>query len=164
MVVAKTWSTFEHFKNQFKEHKIKKEYLALVHGLVKKNEGIIDFPIRRGKNGKIVAAPKLSEGKPALTYFELLKHINHYSLLKLRTFTGRSHQIRVHLKALGHPIVGDTLHKNNKIKEKIPLNRIFLHANKLGFFDLDGQWQEFESKLPQKLCAYLKKISNSQNP
>lgn len=160
MVIAKNQKTFDNLKQQFKNHKIKKEYLALVKGKLKKLEGIINFPIGRSKEGGFVARPKEGEGKTALTKYELIKNKKNYSLLKIRTITGRTHQIRLHLKAIGYPVVGDKLYKNKKEKEKIQLDRLFLHSALLGFFDKEKKWHEFTSNLPSNLEEILKSLES----
>ena len=156
IVIAKNQKTFLHLKKQFQEHKIKKEYLALVYGKVEKDEGEIDFSLKRSKlTGRIAALPKDVGGKSAITKFEVVKRLAHYTYLKLILLTGRTHQIRVHLKAYGYPLVGDKLYCNNKLKDKFGLGRIFLHAATLGFYDLNNEWQEFHVDLPQKLNNIL---------
>ena len=158
MVVAKHQKAFEHLKNQFQSHKVKKGYLTLVYNQVNREEGVIDFPISRAKTGLFVARPKNQAGKEAITCYKVIKRFPRYTLLAVRTLTGRSHQIRVHLKALDHPIVGDQLYKNKKLKEKIKLDRIFLHASSLGFFGLDNQWYEYEKKLPPDLNKVIDEL------
>ncbi len=156
MVIAKTQAMFESLKDQFKNHKIKKEYLGLAQGKFINNEGIIDFPIKRSTvTGKMVAGAKGEEGKESITQFEVLKKFINYTYLKLNLKTGRSHQIRTHLQAYGHPLVGDQLYKNKKINEKIELDRIFLHSHKLEFDDMDSNRQKFESGLPENLNKIL---------
>lgn len=157
LVIAKTQKAFDHIKKQFKEKTVKKEYVALVHKPMENNEGIIDFPIERGINGKMKALPKTvkrekqTEGKIAITEYEVIKNYTNYALLRVIIKTGRTHQIRVHLNAIGHPIVGDSLYYKSKHKEKIKLDRIFLHSSMLGFYDLNNQWVEYNSKIPPEL-------------
>lgn len=159
LVIAKNQTAFDHLKKQFIERQIKKEYLALVCGQIHQNEGEINFGIKRSKkNPNLMAAVPVKTGRRAITYFEVVKKFVNYTLLKLTLKTGRTHQIRVHLKALGHPVVGDQLYKIKKYKEKIKLDRLFLHAETLGFFDLAGQWQEFHSPLPEELEEILKNL------
>ena len=152
MVVALTQTMFVHLKNQFKNHSIKKQYLGLVHGKMETETGLIDFPLKRSRlSGKIVAKPKGEEGKDSLTEFEVIKNFINYAYLKINLKTGRGHQIRAHLQAYGHPLVGDKLYRNKKIKNKINLNGIFLHSHCLGFYDLNGSWREFTSPLSPDL-------------
>lgn len=164
MVVARNLDMFENLKKQFKTRQTKKEYIALVYGAPQKPDGTINFNIDRSEtvDYKMAAVPEHeNRGRKATTDFELIKKIGNYSLLKLTPHTGRTHQIRVHLNAFGLPIVGDLVYHPKKLKTKINMNRIFLHAQKLGFTDLKGDWQEFESKLPQDLIEIIDNLKNS---
>jgi len=159
MVVARTKAMFDYLKNQFEERKIKKEYLALVNGQVQPTEGQISFPLARTKKGLMAARPHNQEGRPALTEYEVIKNFINFSLVKVNIKTGRTHQIRAHFKAMNHPVVGDDLYKVRKQKtDKIPLERIWLHAQTLGFYDLKNDWQEFTTEPPTELTGYLKQI------
>ncbi|MFH1029726.1 MAG: RluA family pseudouridine synthase [bacterium] len=151
MVIPKTQEMFIHLKKQFQERITKKEYIALVYGLVSKPNGVIDFPIARSeKDGTKMAARPLSQGgREAITEFTVLKYLAKWTLLSVRIKTGRTHQIRVHLNAYGHPIVGDKVYKPKKLKHTLKFgNRLMLHSWKLGFCDLAGEWKEFEAELP----------------
>lgn len=159
MVVAKTQKMFEHLKKQFQTHQVTKEYLGLVHGNIDAPEAVIDFPLKRSKlTGKIVAKPKGEAGRDSITEFVVLKRFVNYTYLKINLKTGRSHQIRAHLQAYGYPLVGDKLYKNKKIKEKIKLDRIFLHSHYLKFIDLKNELQEYQSPLPDKLNQILTEL------
>jgi 23S rRNA pseudouridine1911/1915/1917 synthase len=164
MVIPKTQAMFDHLKSQFKTRRIKKEYIALIYGKPEKLEGEIDFNIDRSVKGhKMAAVPhseddELTRGRPAVTQFEVLEQYGQYSLLKITPYTGRTHQIRVHLNAYGLPIVGDKIYKPRKLKEKLKINRLFLHAATLGFFDRENNWQEFQAPLPDALQSQLKTL------
>lgn len=100
------------------------------------------------------------KSREAITEFEVIKKWNHLSLLKIRIKTGRTHQIRVHFAAYGHPLIGDDTYGTPKTKarnKKINLGRIFLHAHKLSFINLNKEKIEFISDLPDNLSAYLNK-------
>ena len=161
MVIAKTSTAFEDLKKQFAERKIKKEYIALVFGKLSQPQGIIDFPIGRSIKGfKMAARAKTApqESKEAITEYELISEHKNYSLLKIKTKTGRTHQIRVHLNAIGHPVVGDPIYKPKRLKLRKKLDRIFLHSSLLGFYDLEGNYKEFKSNSPSDLQDYLKNL------
>ncbi|MEI6288416.1 MAG: RluA family pseudouridine synthase [bacterium] len=169
MVIPKNQDAFDYFKSQFKGRQLTKKYLALVEGEVEREEGEINFPIGRSKNkdGLYAAKPmsqKNDKDKTALTRFKIAQRFKNYTLLEVEILTGRTHQIRVHLLAYGHPIVGDSLylprHKNIKVL-KHPLNRIFLHAFFLSFIDLKSQKQEFTSPLPETLNNFLKNLKTA---
>jgi len=169
MVVAKNDQAFYHLKNQFKERQVKKVYLALVYGKIDQAEGEIDLPIGRNKEGHFVAHPRqgkekfLAQDKVAKTKYKVVEYIKDYTLLQIQIVTGRTHQIRVHLSAIGHPILGDQIYKPKKkflqiLRQKIKVidpGRIFLHSHQIGFNDLNNQWQEFTSPLPKKLKNFL---------
>lgn len=152
MVVAKNNESYQNLKEQFQSRSVIKEYLALVHGHLSQLSGIIDFPIEYAANdrSKMAARPKSQGGKTAITEYEVIEEIKSYSLLKVRIRTGRTHQIRVHLNALGYPIVGDHTYVPSKMKVK-EIGRLFLHASRLGFTDLNGQELDFKSPLPKDL-------------
>lgn len=154
MVVAKTQRAFDHLKRQFMDRTVTKEYLALVYGLPRSPHGTIDLPIERSRrlHGRMAAKPGSEEGREARTHYEMVRQVKNTALLRVTIETGRTHQIRVHLKALGHPIVGDTLYTTKPFRHKHqPLDRPFLHAAKLSFTGLDGTAHTFESPLPESL-------------
>lgn len=190
MLVAKTPAAFAHFKNEFKNRRIEKEYLALVHGQPHKEKDIITTALIDNNQGKTTLAKSadLDRIKESWTEYEVITRIktridadqggprrgltrietrinadrqksaNVFTLLKVKTLTGRTHQIRIHLKSIGHPIVGDEKYKIKRQKI-INLGRIFLHAYKLGFYDLAGQWREFQIDLPRELKEFLDKLN-----
>lgn len=160
LVVAKTKKMYDELQKQFKERVVKKKYTALVEGVLPQVEGVIDFVMARSKTypGRMAARPKGQEGRAAETRYTVLKKFSHHTLLELELITGRTHQIRAHLKAFRHPIVGDKLYSARKKNAKKPdsdLDRPFLQATTLGFFDLKGEWQEFSIPLESKLQNYL---------
>ncbi len=171
LVVARTQKMFKHLKKQFQERTTEKEYLVLVYGQLDKEEGLIDFDIDRGKEGKMVSRPKtnvlkvknvnkIQPGKEAITEFWVEKKFVRFTLLRVRIHTGRTHQIRVHMFAYNHPVVGDSLYCNKKLIKKSEqiLGRLFLHSTKLCFDDLSGDRQCFESLLPKELQTYLNNL------
>ncbi len=160
MVIAKTQAAFEDLKKQFQNHSIDKQYLALAFGRITADSGRIDFAIARSpsKSGLMVARPKSTEGKAAETHFRVDRFVGGNTLVRVRTLTGRTHQIRVHFKAVGHPLVGDPLYKIRRLKlEKVPAPRVFLHAERLAFDDLAGNRREFTAPLPADLQKFLSK-------
>lgn len=182
MVIAKNQTSFLSLKNQFKNRQVHKEYLALVHGCLNKEAGQINFPIVRAKDGHRMAALPAGtaellmrknphsrdqgnidnwlKSRPAQTEFKLIKKFINYSLVRVKILTGRTHQIRVHFFASGHPLVGDQLYGNTKIQtknKKWNLGRIWLVADRLSFQDLAGQKQEFSLATPPELLACLPK-------
>lgn len=166
MVIPKTQASYENIKNQFIKRTVNKEYTALVHGKIIKKEDEINFPIRRSSQGyKMAAIPetnkgeKTIDGRRAVTRFEIIKDFINFTLVGVKIITGRTHQIRVHLSAYGHPIVGDNLYSTKRCKEKnekLNLNRIFLFAHKLEFSNLAGEKNVFKIKTPKELMDILK--------
>ena len=170
MLVAKTKKGYARLKQQFKDRKITKKYLALVYGVPGEHEGKIDLPIGRNAEGKFVAHPRVDNlkykdnDKHAITLYHLKDTIRDYALLEVQILTGRSHQIRAHLSAIGHPIVGDKeygpinkpfLKKFSKKIKVLEAPRIFLHSNTIGFKNLKNEWVEFISPLPLELTKFI---------
>jgi 23S rRNA pseudouridine1911/1915/1917 synthase len=159
MVVALNQDSFKDLKAQFKDRVIVKKYLALVHDQMEDEVGQIDFPIERSKrSGKMVAKPKHLDEKEALTLWEVKEKFSHYTLLDVQIKTGRNHQIRAHMQAISHPVVGDDLYNIKGQKDKFNLGRVFLHAYHLEFTDLDNEKQVFEIELPEELERIIKEL------
>jgi len=171
MVIAKNQEMFLHLKKQFQKRSVKKEYIVLVHGVVEQEYGQIDFEIARGKEGKMVSRPKtdelslrnirkLQKGKEALTEFSVEKRFSRFTLLTVKIHTGRTHQIRVHMLAYNHAVVGDTLYfnKRNNKKHDIDLGRLFLHASSLCFTTLAGKEVCFSAPLPHDLEQHTSQL------
>jgi len=168
LVVARTQKMFEHLKEQFKKRTIQKEYLVLVHDKVAKDWAEINFRIERSENAdRMAARPTLEKGQPseagkeALTEFWVEKRFVNFTLLRVNIHTGRMHQIRAHMLAYDHPVVGDPLYFQKKQKRTwdIRLGRLFLHCNKIAFEDLDGKTVSAESPLPETLENFLKTLA-----
>ncbi|RME43062.1 MAG: RluA family pseudouridine synthase, partial [Caldilineae bacterium] len=130
MVVAKTKEALRHLQGQFKARKVEKVYRALVYGVPASPVGIIDVPLGRDPRHRQRFAP-LPDGKPARTRYRVVETFAGYSLLDVQPETGRTHQIRVHLAWLGHPVAGDALY--GRRRTPLPLRRQFLHAARLRF-------------------------------
>ena len=153
-VVAKNNAAQLNLIDQFKARSVVKAYLVLVKGRLTPENGIIDAPIGRGpRNRKRMAV--VTEGRAARTRYHVNKYMDNYTLLEVRTETGRTHQIRVHLSAIGYPVVGDTTYG----AKSAFLSRQFLHACRLGFhLPSTGEYVEFTSELPPDLAQALKDI------
>jgi len=163
MVVARIPPMYDFLIDQFQKNKVKKKYLALVYDQPPENKGIIDLPLGRNKKGKIIALlykKNIKQEKPAITEYEIKERFKNFSLLRVSLLTGRTHQIRVHLRSVKCPIVGDLKYKlrDKKLKLPLELNRIFLHARYLGFYNLQNEWQEFKFDLPLELENFLNKV------
>jgi len=162
VVVAKNQKSFDDLKKQFKGRKVVKRYLALVYGADLPTEGEIRFRMGRSSKGYRMAARPLNQtGKIALTDFKVEHYYHNYALLSVTIKTGRTHQIRAHLAAYNHPVVGDDLYgtvRHKKLNAKLKLGRVFLVAAHLSFLDLDGERREFSIDLPIGLKKVLGKI------
>lgn len=155
MVLAKTPEAYEKLKLQFLERKTVKKYIALVHGEFKEQEGIISTPLER-KGAKFFVGGDLS--KTAITEWKVIKQYsifdNQYSMMELTPHTGRTHQLRVHMRHLGHPIVSDPIYGDRKTwKKDLQLcPRLFLHAKSLEIaHPVTGERMVFEAQLPEEL-------------
>jgi len=160
IITAKNQTAFLFLKEQFKKRKVKKTYLALVHGRVRDKQGIIDLPISMShkKGLKRQAYSFINKSKSALTDWEVKKRFKNFTLLKVKPKTGRTHQIRVHLKSLGYPIAGDKLYKFKRQKQAPGLERQFLHAWKLRIKLLNGAYKTFTVPLAPDLARVLQNL------
>jgi 23S rRNA pseudouridine1911/1915/1917 synthase len=151
MLVAKNSGAQLNLTEQFNARSVVKIYLVLVKGHLIPENGIIEAPIGRDpRNRKRMAV--VTEGREAHTEYRVIKYISDYTLLEVRTETGRTHQIRVHLSAIGYPVVGDAMYG----VKSAHLSRQFVHASRLGFkLPSTGKYAEFTSDLPQDLAEAL---------
>ncbi len=155
MVVARTAEAFAALKARFKERAVRKTYSAVVHGIPKAPAAVIDFPIARSvRSDRWIALrtrrdPYKGTARAAHTAYRTVRHGGAVSLLKVAPTTGRTHQIRVHLQAIGHPIVGDVLYKIRGV-QNVPIARQALHATTLRFTYRRQQWV-FSAPLPEDI-------------
>lgn len=149
LVLAKTPAAHAYFKQQFKKRRVKKEYLAIVFGIPKASDGRITRPLTRSRRNPL--RRMIDEaGKPAITEWQLEKKLGHkYALLRVFPFTGRTHQIRVHLHFIGHPIVGDKLYTFKRQHPPSGVTHQLLHAHQLTLTLLSGKRKTFIAPLPE---------------
>jgi 23S rRNA pseudouridine1911/1915/1917 synthase len=134
LLVAKNDSAHHRLADQFAGRQVRKIYLALVHGDVRQETGRIERPIARDPVRRTRMTARLGEGRAAWSEYRVLRRFGDFTLLEVRIGTGRTHQIRVHLSSIGHPVVGDTLYgAPAKIPGRPPLGRYFLHAHRIRF-------------------------------
>jgi 23S rRNA pseudouridine1911/1915/1917 synthase len=167
MVVAKTESAHEDLADQFRDREIFKSYVALVHGQVEKRTGQIDQPIARDRGNRTRMAV-VRGGRPSLSIYRVRKRFERFTLLNVELKTGRTHQIRVHLAWLKHPVVGDEAYgsgrdktvPDHKVRSEIAnLGRQFLHAEQLGFrHPRTKEEMRFTASLPTELQSVLNEI------
>ncbi len=155
MVLAKNEEAFLDLKRQFHDRLAKKEYRAFVYGTMKEKWGTINRPIgRNAKDFRLRSAQRGAKGtvREAITDWELIGQNDAYEYLKLMPKTGRTHQIRVHLKAIGRPVIKDELYapKNLLSSHNLGFERLALHAHKLSLTLPDGEEKEFIATLPSE--------------
>lgn len=163
IVVAKTDKAFEYLKSLFKDKKIKKSYLAFVYGLVKKDKGTIERPIgKSAKDFRLWSAQRGAKGKirEAITNYQVLAKNNEVSFLKISPLTGRTHQIRVHFKAVNHPVVSDSLYAPKK-EPVLGFKRTALHAVSVEFKNLKGKNLLIKAPLPEDFVTAFNFLGKS---
>ncbi len=156
MVVARNEAAKADLIAQFKSRTVSKAYLVLVKGRLEEDQGAVEAPIGRDpRNRKRMAVVYQGEGKEAATEYRVVEYVGDYTLVEAKPRTGRTHQIRVHLAAIGHPVAGDTVYGSKS--QRLP--RMFLHACRLGFkLPSSGEYREFTSELPPDLKGVLQAI------
>ncbi|MCP4745222.1 MAG: RluA family pseudouridine synthase [Desulfobacteraceae bacterium] len=173
LIVAKNHQVLKLLAGMFKSRQIKKHYLALVYGEPKNNSGVIDLPVGRHPVDRKKMAVLTHGGRQACTYWKVIQRYGKASLLSLDLKTGRTHQIRVHCKAIGHPLVGDSIYVLKKrlteiANDKSPAGqalknagRQMLHAHILSFsHPLNKKMMHFEAPVPMDMKNFLQKLQN----
>ncbi len=164
LLVAKNDAAHQRLAAQFSGRQVEKIYLALVHGNVKSESGRIDRPIARDPVRRVRMTARLEEGRAAWSEYRVLGRFqpqaartSGFTLLEVRIGTGRTHQIRVHLSSLGHPVVGDSLYgAPEKVEGRPPLGRYFLHAHRIRFhLPSTGAEMSVVSPLPAELESWM---------
>ncbi|WP_282458036.1 RluA family pseudouridine synthase [Ligilactobacillus aviarius] len=160
LMVAKNDLAHQSLAEQLRNKTNKREYLALVYGQIKEDEGTIDAPLDRNPQDRKKQAV-VKGGRHAVTHFKVIKRYDNFTLVKCILETGRTHQIRVHMKYIGHPLVGDPLYGPRKVIGK---NGQFLHAALLGFkHPRTGKEMIFEAPLPENFQKMLDKLDKQQH-
>lgn len=158
LMVAKNDLAHESLAKQLKDKTSLRKYVALVHGVIPHEKGTINAPIGRSKVNRKMQAVR-EDGKPAVTHFNVLERFNDFTLVELTLETGRTHQIRVHMKYIGYPLAGDPVYGPSKTLKG---NGQFLHAKLLGFtHPITGQEMVFEAPLPTIFEKTLEKLRKS---
>lgn len=161
LLIARNSNAANLLTESFKNKTIRKTYLALVLGSPKKEEGVINIPICKkfvGKNEKVY--PDRVNGKEAITEFKILEKFEEHSLIELSPLTGRTHQLRVHCKELGHSIIGDVKYGGRDVIKRDISRRVCLHAKKIVIEDFFGKKLEIETDLPDFLTPKEEKVPN----
>ncbi len=158
LIVAKNDKAHINLSEQIKNRKVKKIYITLVRGVVSENEATINMPIGRStKDRKKMEVRK--DGKEAITHFKVLKRYDKYTLLEVKIDTGRTHQIRVHMAQIGHPVVGDMVYSNGK--NEFGIQGQMLHAKSLDFkHPITGKETHLEAELPEYFTEILNQLED----
>jgi 23S rRNA pseudouridine1911/1915/1917 synthase len=169
LVIAKNDAAYEGLMRQFRDHSARRKYVALVWGRVEKDSGEIDIPIGRDRKHRKKISPRTDSPREAVTRFEVVGRYQYFSLLELTLKTGRTHQVRVHLSAINHPVVCDPVYGRKKTPDKLSkpvhdeikkIKRQMLHAGTLGFVHPStGEYLEFSSPIPDDMRALIDIIS-----
>ncbi len=158
LMIAKNDKASLSLTEQLKNHTCHRKYHALVYGVISENKGRINAPIGRSKDDRKKMAV-VKDGKEAITNFTVLKRFKNFTYIECVLETGRTHQIRVHLEYIGHPLVGDQVygHKRKIIGDQGQ----FLHAKTIGFYHpTTGEWMEFDSEIPEYMKKFMEDLES----
>ena len=157
LVVCKNDKAHQSLSEQLKVHSIRRIYVAIVHGNIKEDSGTVNAPIGRHPTDRKKMSTHCKNGRDAVTHYKVLERFGDYTYIQCELETGRTHQIRVHMAYLGHPIAGDEVYGPKKVLTK--LQGQCLHAKKLGFLHpTTGEWLEFDSDLPPYFSDFLRTL------
>lgn len=157
LLVCKNDFTHNHIAEQLKEHSINRRYRAIVHGVLKEDDGVVDAPIGRHPTDRKKMAVNYKNGKSAVTHYHVCQRFSNFTYIECQLETGRTHQIRVHMKSIGHPILGDDVY--GPAKCPYHLEGQTLHAMILGFIHpRKNSYMEFTAPLPEYFINLLKKL------
>lgn len=158
LMAAKNDKAHASLAAQLKDHSVTRKYYALVHGNVSHDQGTVDAPIGRDSHDRKMYTVTERNSKHAITHFQVVERFGDYTLLELKLETGRTHQIRVHMKFIGHPLVGDPLYGRSK---GIKMDGQALHAAVLGFVHpTKGEYLEFAAPIPSDMEEVLYSLRN----
>lgn len=159
LIVCKNDAAHQSLSEQLKEHSINRIYVALVHGNIKEEEGTVNAPIGRHPTERKKMSTQAKNGRTAITHYKVLQRYGNYTYIQCKLETGRTHQIRVHMASIGHPLVGDQVYG----PKKCPFPKLIgqtLHAKTLGFVHpATGEYVEVEAPMPEYFENLLKQLS-----
>lgn len=160
LIVAKNDLSHIHLAQQIKEHSFSRAYQAVVYGNIKEDEGTVNLPIGRSPKDRKKMAVTDKNSKNAVTHFQVIKRYGDFTHIRCVLETGRTHQIRVHMAYLGHPLAGDGVYGPKKVIKS--LNGQCLHAGEIGFVHpTSGEYMEFKADLPDYFTDFLYKLENN---
>lgn len=159
LLVCKNDFTHQHIAGQLKEHSIKRIYHAIVHGVIKEEDGTIDAPIGRHPIERKKMSINHKNGKEAITHYKVIQRFQNYTYIQCQLETGRTHQIRVHMASIRHPLLGDTVYGPSKCP--FQLQGQTLHAKTIGIVHpRTGEYIEVDAPLPEYFSSLLKRLEN----
>lgn len=157
LIICKNDVSHNSLAAQLKEHSIRRKYVAIVHGILKEEAGTINAPIGRNPNDRMKMAVNHKNGKDAITHYKVLRRLKNYTFVECVLETGRTHQIRVHMASINHPLLGDSVYGPAKCPYK--LEGQTLHAQVLGFtHPFSGEYIEVSAPLPEYFEKLLIKL------
>lgn len=159
LIVAKNDNAHRHLAEQIKQHSFTREYITVVYGNIKQDIGTVDAPIGRHHTERKKMCVTDRNSKHAVTHYEVIDRFGDFTMLRCRLETGRTHQIRVHMAYIGHPVAGDDVYGPKKVIKS--LEGQCLHAQKIGFIHPStGEYLEFTSEIPSTFADFLHKLQN----
>jgi 23S rRNA pseudouridine1911/1915/1917 synthase len=164
LAVAKTQASYTSLTEQLQARTVRRVYLAVAHGRLAADQGVIDKPIGRDPRDRTrMAVQPAGRGRRAVTHFRVLERFAEFTYLEVRLETGRTHQIRVHLASLGHPLAGDTVYGRRRRSPPVPLGGLALHATALAFtHPATGQPMQFNAPLPARMERLLSHLRDER--
>lgn len=153
ILITKNNASYKYFKKMFETRKVDKYYYAIVFGNFDKKTGTIETFMDRDPNNRRKMAVRPA-GRRAVSHYEVLREVDGFSLLRIKIETGRTHQIRVHMTHINHPLLGDPVYGN--VKHKFNLSHQLLHCGKIGFKDMDGSYVSYEASPHEEFLKYQK--------
>lgn len=157
LLICKNDRAHQALAGQLKEHSITRKYHAIVHGNIKEDSGTVNAPIGRHPTDRKKMSTHAANGRPAVTHYKVLERFGNYTYIECQLETGRTHQIRVHMSSIGHPILGDAVYGPAKCPMK--LDGQTLHAKVLGItHPSTGEYMEFDAPLPEYFTSLLEKL------
>ena len=158
LIICKNDNAHNHIAAQLKEHSITRKYHAICHGIIKEDSGTINKPIGRHPNDRKKMAVNEKNGKEAITHYRVLERFQNYTYIECQLETGRTHQIRVHMSSIGHPLLGDEIYAPGR-KHPFHLTGQTLHAKILGFIHpVTHEYLELDAPLPEYFLNLLNKL------